>query len=82
MEIMEGCQSRANEVTIEERTCPNCGEIVEIASTDISVACDNCNTVIYNDTLNCVMWCEHARECMGDETYEKMMQIAAKNAIW
>ena len=33
----------------------------------------------YNDTLSCVQWCEYARQCVGDEMYEQMMEIAARN---
>ena len=29
--------------------------------------------VIYNDTLSCVQWCKYARQCVGEETYERLM---------
>ena len=32
----------------------------------------------YNDTLSCVQWCQYARKCVGDEMYEVMMKIAAR----
>lgn len=75
--IAEGCQGKPRTPTIHEKICPQCGSIIELFSIDTSVACDQCGFVAYNDTLSCVQWCEHARKCVGDETYEKMMAIAA-----
>ena len=73
--IMEGCQGKP-QIKIMERTCPQCGHEVEIFSVDTQVACENCGFVIYNDTLTCVQWCKYARQCVGDEMYERMMKVA------
>ena len=70
-----GCQSKSKEITLTERTCPNCGNVIELFSVDTEVACDRCGFVAYNDTLSCVQWCEHARKCVGDEMYEQMMGV-------
>ena len=75
--IMEGCQGKP-ETKIYEKVCPQCGHEVEIFSTDTSVACEHCGFTVYNDTLSCVQWCKYARKCVGDEMYEKMMAIAAR----
>lgn len=80
--LFEGCQSRSKEIIIEEKECSNCGELIEIASDDVSAECDNCGFTIYNDTLSCVLWCEHAKECVGEEMYEKLIQIAEQNTEW
>ena len=74
-----GCQSKSKEITLTERVCPNCGNIIELFSVDTEVACDKCGFVAYNDTLSCVQWCAYARKCVGDEMYEKMMEIAVQN---
>ena len=74
--IIEGCQGKPRTPTIHEKTCPNCGNIIELFSVDTQVACEKCGFVAYNDTLSCVQWCEFARKCVGDEMYEQMMQIA------
>lgn len=76
MTIMEGCQGKPK-ITIMEKPCPRCGHMIEIFSIDTSIACENCGFTIYNDTLNCVQWCEYARKCVGDEMYEHLMEIAA-----
>ena len=76
--IMDSCQGKPRTPTIEERRCPQCGNLIEIFSTDTQVACENCGFVAYNDSLSCVQWCKYARKCVGDEMYEHMMEISAQ----
>ena len=73
-----GCQSKSKDITINELVCPNCGNIIELFSVDTEVACDKCGFVAYNDTLSCVQWCKHAKQCVGEEMYEAMMAIAKR----
>lgn len=73
--IMEGCQAKPRTPTIIEKTCPNCGAEIELFSIDTQMPCEHCGFVAYNDTLSCVQWCQYARKCVGDEMYEKMMDI-------
>ena len=75
--LMEGCQGKPRTPTIHEKVCPNCGEIIEIFSIDTQVPCEKCGFVAYNDTLSCVQWCEYAKQCVGEEMYDKMMEILA-----
>ena len=77
--ILEGCQSKSKEISIEERICPQCGHETEIFSVDTEAACEHCGFVIYNDQLSCVQWCKYARQCVGDRMYENMMEIARRN---
>ena len=74
---MHGCQARPKTPTIIEKVCPQCGEIIELFSIDTEVACDKCGFIAYNDTLSCVQWCQYAKQCVGEEMYNKMMEIAA-----
>ena len=74
--IMEGCQAKPKTPTISEKVCPQCGNMIELFSIDTQVACDHCGFIAYNDELSCVQWCQYARQCVGDEMYEYMMQIA------
>ena len=78
--MLEGCQGKPRTPTLHEKICPQCGNVIELFSIDTQVACDQCGCVAYNDTLSCVQWCEYARKCVGDEMYEKMMEIAAAQA--
>lgn len=75
--IIGGCQGKPRTPTIHEKTCPRCGSIIELFSIDTQVACETCGFIAYNDTLSCVQWCKHARECVGEEMYEQMMKIVA-----
>ena len=75
--IAEGCQGKPRTPTIHEKICPRCGNVIELFSIDTQVACDCCGFVAYNDTLSCVQWCAYAKKCVGEEMYEKMMEIAA-----
>ena len=73
-----GCQSKSKEITLTERVCPKCGNIIELFSVDTEVACDKCGFVAYNDTLSCVQWCKYAKQCVGEEMYEAMISIAKR----
>ncbi|MBR4158259.1 MAG: hypothetical protein IKR07_05035 [Oscillospiraceae bacterium] len=76
--IFSGCQSASRTPTIILKTCPQCGSEIELFSVDTEMACEKCGFVVYNDTLSCVQWCKYARQCVGDELYEHMMQVAAR----
>ena len=75
--VFEGCQGKPRTPTIHEKVCPNCGSIIELFSIDTEVACEKCGFVAYNDTLSCVQWCKYAKQCVGEEMYNHMMEIAA-----
>lgn len=77
--MLDGCQGKPRTPTIIEKTCPQCGELIEMFSIDTKRTCEKCGFVAYNDTLSCVQWCAYARKCVGDEMYEAMMEIAAHN---
>lgn len=73
--ILEGCQARPKTPTIVEKVCPQCGHEIEMFSIDTEMTCEHCGFVAYNDTLSCVQWCAHAKECVGEEMYQQMMKI-------
>ena len=64
--------------TLEIRKCPQCGEEVEVFSTDLKVVCSRCGFVIYNDIQSCIQWCRYAEECVGTEMYRKLKPGAKK----
>ena len=78
--MLDHCPGAANlrTPTLSIRKCPRCGEEVEVFSNDVSVTCSSCGFVVYNDIMTCVQWCTYAKECVGEETYKKIM--AQKNA--
>ena len=75
--IFSGCQGKPRTPTIAEKICPQCGSTIEVFSTDTQVACEHCGFVVHNDTLSCVQWCKYAKQCVGEEMYNHMMEIAA-----
>jgi len=77
MAIISGCQGKP-QLSIIDKTCPNCGQEIEMFSIDTEARCENCGFVVYNDLLNCVQWCKYAKKCVGEEMYEYMLQIAAQ----
>jgi NADH pyrophosphatase NudC (nudix superfamily) len=73
--MLDHCPGAASLRTpvLSVKKCPQCGEEVETFSNDISVRCTNCGFVVYNDTESCIRWCKHARECVGEDTYRRLM---------
>ena len=57
--------------TLQIRHCPDCEAEVEVFSTDTDVGCNHCGFVIYNDLASCIQWCKYARDCVGEDTYQK-----------
>jgi protein-tyrosine-phosphatase/ribosomal protein S27AE len=68
------CPGTANlrTLTIKIKRCPECGKEVEIFSDEMRVKCDNCGFMIYNDLQSCVQWCRYAKQCVGEEVYNKL----------
>ncbi|MCD7860130.1 MAG: hypothetical protein LUH51_08275 [Firmicutes bacterium] len=75
--MLEGCQGKPRTPTIIEKICPVCGNLIEMFSIDTQMACEVCGFVAYNDSLSCVQWCKYAKQCVGEEMYAHMMEIAA-----
>ena len=72
--MFDHCPGAANirTPTLAIKKCPQCGEEIEVFSTDVSVKCARCGFTVYNDALSCVQWCKYARECVGEETYRRL----------
>ena len=77
--IFHGCMAKPKTPTIQEKICPQCGNVIELFSIDTQMPCEHCGFVAYNDTLSCVQWCQYAKQCVGEEMYQKLMQVAAQN---
>ena len=59
--------------TLTIKKCPQCGEEVEVFSNDISAKCSGCGFLIFNEIESCIRWCKYVKECIGEETYNKLM---------
>jgi hypothetical protein len=73
--MLDHCPGAANlqTPTLSIKKCPQCDEEVELFSNDISVKCSNCGFIVYNNIESCIQWCKHAKECVGEETYNRLM---------
>ena len=72
--MFKGCPGAAQIKGTPEltpKTCPDCGEAIEIFTGDMNVTC-KCGFVAYNETQSCIKWCRYAKECVGDDLYEKI----------
>jgi len=58
--------------TLKIKKCPECGGDVEIFSTELRVKCDKCGFTVYNELGSCIQWCKYAKECVGEELYNKL----------
>lgn len=75
--LFEGCQGKPG-VTILEKKCPNCGNLVELMSTDAVVECEECGYPVYTDLMDCAYQCPKAKKCLGDAQYARMCAVRAQ----
>ena len=75
---MSGGGAAADAPHGRKRSVPGAGNMIEIFSCDSQMACEKCGFVIYNDQLSCVKWCPKAKECVGEEMYNMLMQVGEK----
>ena len=73
--MQERCPGSSNmrTPTLKLKDCPECGGEVELFSIDRSVKCGQCGFTVYNEIETCVLWCKYAKECVGEELYNKLV---------
>ena len=64
--------------TLTLKICPECGEEVEIFSNEMKVPCPSCGFVIFNYIVSCMSWCKYARECVGEEMFNRYAEQQKK----
>jgi len=77
MAMTDGCPGSVGikgTPTLKVKICPECGNEIELFSGDPCAVCAKCGFTAYNDEQSCIMWCAKARECVGDEVYERFMK--------
>ena len=55
------------------KACPECGSEIEIFSNEFQTQCKQCGFIAFNDIQSCLSWCKFARDCVGDDVYERFM---------
>lgn len=54
--------------------CKRCGTELEIWSDEAKVTCPKCLAVYFQEqNLTCIEWCSFAKQCVGEETYRRLM---------
>jgi hypothetical protein len=72
--MIDGCPGtqRFKKPKPEDIECPFCGAAAEIWTDEFQVACPKCKRMIGRKGGQCCLdWCKSARECAGDELYNK-----------
>lgn len=64
--------------TLQLKKCPQCGTELEMFSIDMQMDCPKCGFTVYNDLESCIQWCRYAQECVGEETYRRLIKKAEK----
>jgi len=72
--LLRGCPgaSRLRVPEIIDKICPECGREIELFTIDTHMPCE-CGFIAYNDTQNCLKWCAYAKQCVGEEIYNRFM---------
>lgn len=71
--------SRFKQPVPEILQCPSCGEEVEIWTDEVEAVCRNCKvTVTRQKGQSCLDWCKYAKECVGEERYNKYLSNKQK----
>ena len=59
--------------------CVFCDQEEEIWSDEVEVVCTNCkNKITRQSGQSCLDWCKYAKECVGEEKYNKYMDNKKK----
>jgi len=65
---------------VEILDCPYCGFKVEMFSDEAKVYCPQCKGMVCRERLpSCIDWCKHARECIGEERWQKLKDALSKH---
>ncbi len=59
----------------EEIGCIFCGFVNEIWSDEAEITCKKCSKMVSRDIgASCIIWCQAAKECVGEEKYNRIMK--------
>ena len=62
-------------IKAETIICSQCGYQLEIFSDEVKVKCPKCKNQVCRQRLpSCVDWCRYAKECVGEDQYNKLKE--------
>ena len=63
-----------SKLRVELYKCSKCGAEVEIFSDEARIKCQKCGTMVFREKMpSCIEWCSSARQCLGEERWQKLM---------
>jgi len=74
-----GADFLRSNITISEKNCPECGHEIEIFSCEPYTTCE-CGFTAYNEIQSCIKWCAYAKDCVGEDTYNKFHESSSGQA--
>jgi hypothetical protein len=58
--------------------CPFCSAEVEIWTDEVQATCPRCKKIVTREGMQCCLdWCNYAKECVGEEAYNRYMKSKA-----
>lgn len=58
---------------VELHRCHQCHAEVEIFSDESKVRCHRCGIIVVRESQpSCIEWCSSARQCLGEERWQKL----------
>ena len=63
-----------SKLRVELYKCSKCGAEVEIFSDEARIKCQKCGTMVFREKMpSCIEWCSSARQCLGEERWQRLM---------
>ena len=58
--------------------CPGCGKAIEFFKDEAQRRCNGCSKLVFNPRMDfgCANWCPMAKDCLGQEKYDSLKEIA------
>ena len=86
MSVLQSCPGATliKEPVPEVFPCPRCGADVEIWTHEVSYRCDRCGTEVFREAAalpSCIEWCEAAKECVGEDAYNRYFAMKKKSDV-
>ena len=67
-------------LSVSFHLCPQCGKEVEMFSDEMRVKCPQCKTSVEKKTVpTCIQWCKQAKQCLGPDRWQKVMEALDTN---
>lgn len=60
-----------SDVEITVKSCPKCGDEVELFTGESKVKCSGCGTLVHREKASCIEWCPGAKQCFHHVFEEK-----------